>query len=614
MRYFGLKTPPNRTQRTLIIKLITVFLSIQVVLLALFGVTVTVIDGTRAYTAGSEYYAIGQKSAAYALLRYAMNEDPAEYARFQYFMDIPIGDGVALKAMQQEDLDWDATRDGMLRGRNHESDIPILILMFRMAGDTALMRPAVDIWAEADQKIQQLDAAGKRLHNAIVDGEGAAAKEAALEEVHQLDQRLTELEFDFAEAVGAIALQVKTLAVVAILALSVVLWGIAITVGLRIARNADRNEVAVIQSKARFQDIADTAADWIWETDADGRFTFVSQNIEDLLQVDRASVVGAQQNHVLSGAGVTAGIDALAEAYEKREPFRDLKVSRQSPDGNYRHFALRGKPVFDDHGEFSGFRGTGTDITQQVESERTIMRAAVAANEANQAKTMFLANMSHELRTPLNAVIGFSEAMEHQMFGGLNDNYVEYAGIVRRSGEHLLGMLSDLLDVSRISQGAIKLECESVDIRSFITDSVRDALSVHGNHEREIEIQAGRDVPQMNVDKMRMRQIVTNLLTNALKFSEAPGMVRVSVTHDDRGVFIQVTDEGIGISARDIDRVMQPFTQAESGMERKRQGAGLGLPLVKQLVELHDGTFCLQSDLGKGTVATVTIPASRVVS
>lgn len=614
MRYFGLKTPPNRTQRTLIIKLITVFLSIQVVLLALFGVTVTVIDGTRAYTAGSEYYAIGQKSAAYALLRYAMNEDPAEYARFQYFMDIPIGDGVALKAMQQEDLDWDATRDGMLRGRNHESDIPILILMFRMAGDTALMRPAVDIWAEADQKIQQLDAAGKRLHNAIVDGEGAAAKEAALEEVHQLDERLTELEFDFAEAVGAIALQVKTMAVVAILALSVVLWGIAITVGLRIARNADRNEVAVIQSKARFQDIADTAADWIWETDADGRFTFVSQNIEDLLQVDRASVVGAQQNHVLSGAGVTAGIDALAEAYEKREPFRDLKVSRQSPDGNYRHFALRGKPVFDDHGEFSGFRGTGTDITQQVESERTIMRAAVAANEANQAKTMFLANMSHELRTPLNAVIGFSEAMEHQMFGGLNDNYVEYAGIVRRSGEHLLGMLSDLLDVSRISQGAIKLESESVDIRSIITDSARDALSVHGNHEREIDIQAGRDVPLMNVDKMRMRQIVTNLLTNALKFSEAPGMVRVSVTHDDRGVFIQVTDEGIGISARDIDRVMQPFTQAESGMERKRQGAGLGLPLVKQLVELHGGTFCLQSDLGKGTVATVTIPASRVVS
>lgn len=614
MWYFGVGAQSGRTQKTLIIKLITVFLSIQVVLLALFGVTITVIDGTRAYTAGSEYYAIGQKSAAYSLLRYAISEDPAEYERYQYYMDIPLGDGAALEAMQKEDLDWNAASEGMLRGRNHESDIPIMILMFRLAGETALMRPAVEIWQEADQKIQQLDAAGQRLHNAIAKGEGTAVKAAILEDVHGLDQRLTELEFDFAAAVGAIPLQVKTLAVAAILALSVVLWGIAITVGLRIAMNADRSEAAVIQSNARFQDIADTAADWIWETDADGRFTFVSQNVEYLLQVDREAVLGAQQNHVLSGAGVTAGIDALSDAYEKREPFRDLKISRKSPEGDYRHFALRGKPVFDDNGEFSGFRGTGTDITQQVESERTIMRAAVAANEANQAKTMFLANMSHELRTPLNAVIGFSEAMERQLFGALNDNYVEYAGIVRRSGEHLLGMLSDLLDVSRISQGAIKLESESVDIRSIIADSVRDALSAHGNHEREIDIQSGRSVPILIADKMRMRQIVTNLLTNALKFSEPPSPVRVKVSHNERGVTIEVADQGIGISARDIDRVMQPFTQAESGMERKRQGAGLGLPLVKQLVELHGGTFSLQSELGKGTVALVFIPAARVVS
>lgn len=614
MRYFGVGAQSGRTQKTLIIKLITVFLSIQVVLLALFGVTITVIDGTRAYTAGSEYYAIGQKSAAYSLLRFAISEDPAEYERFQSFMEIPLGDGAALEEMQREDMDWDAARAGLRRGRNHESDIPILILMFRLAGETALMRPAVEIWQEADQKIQQLDAAGQRLHDAIAKGEGTAVKAAILEDVHRLDQRLTELEFDFAAAVGAIALQVKTLAVAAILALSVVLWGIAITVGLRIAMNADRSEAAVIQSNARFQDIADTAADWIWETDADGRFTFVSQNVEYLLQVDREAVLGAQQNHVLSGAGVTAGIDALSDAYEKREPFRDLKISRKSPEGDYRHFALRGKPVFDDNGAFSGFRGTGTDITQQVESERTIMRAAVAANEANQAKTMFLANMSHELRTPLNAVIGFSEAMERQLFGALNDNYVEYAGIVRRSGEHLLGMLSDLLDVSRISQGAIKLESESVDIRSIIADSVRDALSAHGNHEREIDIQSGRSVPILIADKMRMRQIVTNLLTNALKFSEPPSPVRVKVSHNERGVTIEVADQGIGISARDIDRVMQPFTQAESGMERKRQGAGLGLPLVKQLVELHGGTFSLQSELGKGTVALVFIPAARVIS
>jgi PAS domain S-box-containing protein len=596
----------GRTQKSLIIKLIAVFLSIQIVLLSVFAVTLIVIDGTRAYTAGSEYYVIGQKTAAYSLMRYSKTGDPADFARFKEFLDIPQGDGAAHTNMRMDDLDWDAAREGLRRGRNLDSDIPFMILMYRLAGDTALMRPATEIWREADTLIAELALTGEQLHTAIEAGQSGSEIDDILDRIHILDARLTELEFDFAAAIGTIAIQIKTLSFIVIAALSTILWGVAIAAGLRIAAHADRNETALIRSQARFQDIADTAADWIWETDAEGRFTYLSRNAERLLNVDRDAI--------LQGAGVADGLVALQDAFAKREAFRDLKVVRDRSEGGQRHFALRGKPVFDERGQFLGFRGTGTDVTQQVEAEHAILRAAVAANDANQAKTMFLANMSHELRTPLNAVIGFSEAMERQMFGAMNATYVEYAGIVRRSGEHLLSMLSDLLDISRISQGAINLETETVDVDAVIADSVRDALSAHSDQDRKIEIQMPPDVPHLDADKMRLRQIVTNLLTNALKFSEPPSVVHVAVVRQDRGLVIKVTDNGIGINPRDIARVMEPFVQAESGLERKRQGAGLGLPLVKQLVELHGGTFKLTSVPGEGTVAEVFLPESRILA
>lgn len=253
-------------------------------------------------------------------------------------------------------------------------------------------------------------------------------------------------------------------------------------------------------------------------------------------------------------------------------------------------------------------------IEQLFRAKRESDAARARAEEANRAKSHFLANMSHELRTPLNAIIGFSEVMAKEIFGGhTKPIYKEYSNDINHSGQHLLGLINDILDLSRIEAGRFQIVEEDIDITQ-IADEGRHLLDIRAQAQNvRIVSDFAPDLPMLSADARAMRQIWINLLTNAIKFSPGGTTITMIGRIDPSGdLRFGVHDQGAGISEAEIGRVTEAFTQGAAGISQPGKGSGLGLSIVKGLLSVHGGSFEIRSTIGKGTQAEAVFPASRL--
>jgi signal transduction histidine kinase len=246
---------------------------------------------------------------------------------------------------------------------------------------------------------------------------------------------------------------------------------------------------------------------------------------------------------------------------------------------------------------------------------RAVTLARDEANAANDAKSAFLANMSHELRTPLNAIIGFTEVMQGGIFGPLgNEKYQAYADDILAAASHLLGIINDILDISKIEAGKWELNEESVDLDATIEAAKRLIDGRDGAARHTIRLEIPRPLPPLRADSRALQQVFLNLLSNAVKFTPPGGTIRVRARQDGRGrLHLMVADNGIGIKREDWARATAPFGQIESHLVRRYQGTGLGLSIAKALIEQHGGTLRLRSALGKGTTIVIVLPAERTL-
>ena len=227
---------------------------------------------------------------------------------------------------------------------------------------------------------------------------------------------------------------------------------------------------------------------------------------------------------------------------------------------------------------------------------------------ASQAKSEFLANMSHELRTPLNAVIGFSELMLDGVPGDINNEQRQCLSDILSSGQHLLHLISDVLDLSRVEAGKIELKLENLNLAGVIGNVVQTMKPMLDGKRHQLEVSVEEGLPQVRADKNRLRQIVLNLLSNAIKFTPAGGKLGIEASRQDNWCQVSVVDNGIGIKQEDRERIFEAFTQVDTLSERKRESTGLGLALTKQLVELGGGKIWVKSKYGKGSKFTFTLP------
>ncbi len=230
-------------------------------------------------------------------------------------------------------------------------------------------------------------------------------------------------------------------------------------------------------------------------------------------------------------------------------------------------------------------------------------------------KSDFLANMSHELRTPLNAIIGFSDSMMEETFGSVgSDKNREYLEDIYQSGRHLLGLINDILDVSAIEAGALELEEENVNLTEVANDSVRLIRSHSDKGQVSVTSTINPEIPLIYADARRVKQVFLNLLNNSVKFTMESGEIIIGAQlNDDGSLAVTVADTGIGMNNEGVIKALSAFGQVDSGLDRKHEGSGLGLPLTKGLMELHGGTLEIKSKKGRGTTITVTFPNESVI-
>jgi len=384
-----------------------------------------------------------------------------------------------------------------------------------------------------------------------------------------------------------------------------------------IARDITRRrqaEAAARRSERRFRDYAETASDWFWETGPHHCFTYISEraadhgvNPEQLLGQRRWAFAADWQDEPEKWQAHIALLD-------RHEGFRDFVYKLAAADGSLRHVSVSGKPVFDDDGRFAGHRGVARDVTAAVESEIALREAMRQAENANHAKSDFLANMSHELRTPLNAIMGFSDMIKSNVLGeAAADRYRGYAEDIHVSAQHLLGIINDILDVAKIEAGRIELREQPHALQAIAKEIAR---LMAGEIERAglalgCALDAG--VPPVLVDEQAVRQMLLNLVSNAIKFTRRGGRIAIGVRRAASGeACLSVQDSGIGIAGEDIPKLMRPFAQLGSVYDRNHQGTGLGLALVRALAERHGGAVTIDSAPGQGTTVTVVFPAHRV--
>lgn len=292
---------------------------------------------------------------------------------------------------------------------------------------------------------------------------------------------------------------------------------------------------------------------------------------------------------------------------EQRNYEMEFRIIR--PSGQARFIRLEGRCELDNEGDVVALFGIMQDITERTQYERELRDAKESSERAYAAKSQFLANMSHELRTPLNAIIGFSEMMQRQLLGPIGTpKYLDYITGIRESGEHLLDLITDILDMSKIEAGKYELDLEEFNLVKVIR------LSTHMMEGRaldaEVKIINDFTIEEqiLNADRRAVMQILLNVLSNAVKFTEPQGTVRVECVPKENHVVIRITDTGIGIPANKIQYVTRPFEQAANQYSRNHEGSGLGLSITKDLVELHGGSLHLESTVGIGTCVTIRLP------
>jgi PAS domain S-box-containing protein len=374
-------------------------------------------------------------------------------------------------------------------------------------------------------------------------------------------------------------------------------------------------EDAVRKSEEQFRVAFDAAPIGMAMIDIGGRYQRVNPALCQLLGYTESELKERRSVDLTHPADRKASQDTFARLHAGDADSVELEKRYLAKDGRIVHALNRVGAVRDGSGRTVQVLSQIIDISARKAVEDELLAAKEQAELANRSKSEFLANMSHELRTPLNAIIGFSEIVAGELFGPIGGpRYVEYARDIHTSGIHLLSIISDILDLSKIEAGRRELSESAIDLREAAESALR---LVRGRAEnggvRLVNGIESDTVPRLFADERGVKQMLLNLLSNAVKFTPGGGQVTVSAgLRGDGSLAVSIEDTGIGIAPEDIPRALAPFSQVDSALTRRYEGTGLGLPLVKSLIELHDGTLELASEEGRGTLATVVFPPARV--
>jgi PAS domain S-box-containing protein len=378
--------------------------------------------------------------------------------------------------------------------------------------------------------------------------------------------------------------------------------------------------------------LIESNVDALMTTDPRGIITDVNKQTEALTGCTRDELIGAPfKNYFTDPDRAEAGINRVLN----EGTVRNFELTARARNGQLTVVSYNATTFHDRDRILQGVFAAARDVTELKRFEQTLQQKNIELEAASRMKSEFLANMSHELRTPLNAIIGFSEVLRDGLVGDMTDQQREFIGDICGSGKHLLSLINDILDLSKVEAGKMTLDLEPVEVSSFLENSLSIIREKASARRIRVVMDEAPDVGTIQADARKVKQILYNLLSNAVKFTEG-GEVTLKACRVPRAIVgapsgawqcrsvaladnefsefleVSVTDSGIGISGDGLERLFQPFSQVDSGLARKFEGTGLGLAMVKLLAELHGGTVAVASAVGRGSRFTVWLPVRTV--
>lgn len=386
--------------------------------------------------------------------------------------------------------------------------------------------------------------------------------------------------------------------------------------GARLMRDITRNSEVrdltaseLFRSQKRFQDFAEISSDWFWETDRDGGISYISASFTKTLNKRSGEIYGRTLAETASEDAKTPKWHGFNDVIEQRRQFRDFRYDIESQPGVRKTVSINGRPFYDEAGTFIGYRGTGADVTNERLIAEARNEALQRAEHANRTKSEFLATMSHEFRTPLNAIIGFSSLLALPNTRDMAvERLTEYSGAIQESGQHMLELVNDILDISAIEAGKRSLMLEEVGIGAVFTHCISQIEAVAKGKAITISTSVEMASDLMIADERSLRQILLNLLSNAVKFTPDGGTIRCVAEADGSEIIFRIEDSGVGISKDRLPTIAEPFSHSSIHPHVAKEGTGLGLSIVRSLAHFLGGTFMIDSEVGTGTCVTVILP------
>jgi signal transduction histidine kinase len=585
------------------------FLIVVALLAALGAEGVDILSAARAYVGGESLWSKGQKDAVYHLGRYVQSHDEAEWQKYQQALAVPLGDREARLELDRPGPDLDKVRAGFLAGGNHPEDIDGLIRLYRRFGRIPFMAEAIAIWAEGDAGIAELRALGEHVHLLIASGRADSGElRATLAQLPALNERLTGLEQRFSAQLGEASRISQNLVLVATLVLAAVLALLGVVLTSRILRRQQRAERALRTSNERWEMAGAAAGIGVFEWDVRERRIALDVRAAALygIALDAPGVVGtARTRDAIHPDDRPRLRQALRDALAKRAPL-SVRYRVRLANGVERHLELNAHGGNGNGEEATRLIGILQDVTDDVKAEQ-LQFDKEAAERANRAKTEFLSRVSHELRTPLNAILGFTQLMQVDRADPLTPAQATRVAHVLAGGQHLLGLINDVLDLTSIDQGAFTLVAREVDLVELLRGCVSRVEPLTHAHGVTVEFEPAPAEARVLADPLRLEQVFANLLSNAIKYNRTQGKVAVRLRAEGEAFAVAVADQGAGLGEAKIAQLFQPFNRLGAEFS-KVQGSGLGLVITRQLIERMGGMLEVESKPGAGSIFTVRIP------
>lgn len=584
-------------------------LLVVAIVASLAMLAVNILGAVRAYAAGESVWSKSRSEAVQHALRYASSHDADDFARFQAALTIPLADKQAREAMERQDDDTEAIRQALIAGHNHPDDVDNMIRLFRWFGDRWVLKDARDTWAHGDMLIDQLQQTTRQLQQAIARQAPEDELDPLSDRIDQLDIELNEAGLRFNHVLGQAARVTEWLLIGGISSIALLLSLVSV---MQVRQ--------VLIKQARYQENLDRMhRHWELASSAGGFGLYEMDKETDLIQLD---IKAAAMHGLVTQETITVPRTLIRELIVPDDALStrkntDLALQNgdlykivyrvRHPDGHIRALEATGRLVQTDPSHAGKLMGVLRDITDELKQTETALKQQ-AAERVAQAQRDFLSRLSHELRTPLNAILGFAQLMQMDRVHA-TPTQQHQADMILDAGKQLLSLVEDVLDLSKVESGHIAMHLQPTDAAQCL----RQCAALIDNQLQEQQLTWVDQLPPhpvwVQADPQRLQQVWINLLTNACKYNRRGGQVTVSAHEEGDTVRIDIADTGSGMSEQDLAELFQPFKRVNPSP--RVEGTGLGLYIVKLLIERMHGQVSVRSEVGKGSVFAVYLPLAQ---